>query len=104
MNSWGKEKLVGASAPFCSCMALGEKRGGDGGGPVWAAPHGGKEGEAWARSCHADGGRRGGPDGQQGTLPAEADTGQRYVSRGGEGGMRGPCVRTWASPREQCQF
>jgi hypothetical protein len=32
MSSWGKEKLAGASTPFCGRTSLGEKRGGDGGG------------------------------------------------------------------------
>jgi hypothetical protein len=76
MNSWGKEKLAGASAPFCSCMALGEKRGGDGGGPMWAAPHEGKR-RGGLGSVAPRGWRTvWGPDGQQGTLPVEAGTGQ----------------------------
>jgi hypothetical protein len=56
-----------------------------------------REGEAQARSRHADGGRRGGPGGWQGARPVEAGTGQRRASRGGEGGAHGPCVRMWAS-------
>jgi hypothetical protein len=63
-----------------------------------------------------DGGRHGGLSGSgtgKGTWPAEAGAGQRCVSRGGEGGARGLCVKEWASrgkeaagpgPREQCQF
>jgi hypothetical protein len=42
MSSREKETLVGASAPFCGRAALGEKRGGNGGGPVRVAPRGGK--------------------------------------------------------------
>jgi hypothetical protein len=60
MSSRGKETLVGASAPFCGCAALGEKREGNGGGPVRAAPRGGKRStrmRVWSRPAGDSAGR-----------------------------------------------
>jgi hypothetical protein len=60
-----------------------EKRGEErkrGGGPAWAAPHGG---------------RRRGAGGQKGARLVEAVAGRRRASRGGEGRARGPCAKAW---------
>jgi hypothetical protein len=65
---------------------------------IWCGQRHAEErgGKARAQSCHEDGGRCGGSGASKGAGPAEVGTDQHRASRGGEGGVRGPCVKAWA--------
>jgi hypothetical protein len=98
----------GRSVPFCGHTRLRKKRGGDGGGPVQAAPCRGMRRGGPGSVAPRGGGRCGGPGVGRGTRPVGADDGRLAREARDEGGVSGRVAADgplpWAVPRAQCRF
>jgi hypothetical protein len=89
--------MAGTSASFRCCATLREKRGRDGGGPVQAAPRGGRRRGGLGSITPCVGGRRGGgwqglaSVGARGRWGRAARCGSVSEGRGRRGSSRGGC-------------